>query len=106
MRPIPPPPLRDAGIAQIVVPAATSDAWKSVAGITVEAGDLQKRREAAGPHGQLPHGPGVGVARAMAGFATAGDSCASRKVASITTPPAKRPALAAAEAFCLRRRTR
>jgi hypothetical protein len=35
------PALRDAGIRQVLVPAARLDAWKSVPEISVKAGDLQ-----------------------------------------------------------------
>ncbi len=93
------PALREAGVSHVLVPAAQADSWKSVAGITAEAGDL------AGAEKLQPPTVNYRIDRASATRAPWLDSNGwifLRQPRSRFYYDAKGPqaALAAAEAFC------
>lgn len=93
------PALRDAGIQQIVVPTARLDAWKGVAGINAEAGNLQGAVKVLAPTVNY---------RMNEAAATRAPWVVANGWRFIRRPggrfyydaPGKQAALAAAEAFC------
>ncbi len=93
------PALRDAGIQQIVVPSARLDAWKGVAGIAAEAGNLQGAVKVLAPTVNYRMNE---AAATRAPWVVANGWRFLRRPGGrfYYDAPGKQAALAAAEAFC------
>jgi len=93
------PALRDAGITQIVVPAAKTSSWQSVSGISVTGGDVQKAVKLPVP--TVNYRMDLGSASRSPWLVTNGWQFVRHPGATFYYDvPGAQAAVAAAEAFC------